>query len=93
MYGHDPLLLIVVIALVAFAIGWIQHRHPAIGAAIDLSCKVVLALIAVLVFVFITTKNPPADQAPIVTTTQPPAPASGSTPTPDPGPDTALTHS
>ncbi|WP_331724799.1 hypothetical protein [Streptomyces canus] len=82
MYGHDPLLLIVVIALVACVIGWIHHRHPAIGAAIDLAAKVVLALIAVLVFVFITTKSPQTGQPPLTPATQSPgtlAPA----PTPD----------
>jgi hypothetical protein len=82
MYGHDPLLLIVVIALVACVIGWIHHQHPAIGAAVDLAAKVILALIAVLVFVFITTKNPPTSQTPLTPATQSPgtlAPA----PTPD----------
>jgi hypothetical protein len=73
MYGHDPLLLITVLALIALAIGWIQHRHPAIGAAVDLASKVVLALIAVLVFAFSTAKAPPASHTPVAPARQIPS--------------------
>ncbi|MEU6546979.1 hypothetical protein [Streptomyces sp. NPDC046859] len=73
MYGHDPLLLIIAIALVALAIGWIQHTRPAIGTAIDLASKVVLALIAVLVFAFSTAKTTPADHAPATPARQTPS--------------------
>lgn len=97
MYGHDPLLLIVVIALVAWGIGWIHHQHPAIGAAMDLAAKVVLALTAVVVFVFITAKNPPIGQAPLTPATQSPgspspAPTPDTVPAPDLAPSPARHH-
>ncbi|NKQ28290.1 hypothetical protein [Streptomyces galbus] len=61
MYGHDPLLVFLSLALVAAFVGWIKHRFPAIGDAVDLACKAVLALIGVLVFVFVTSQAPETD--------------------------------
>ncbi|MFF0794190.1 hypothetical protein [Streptomyces spiralis] len=51
MYGHDPLLIGLLLLLVGAGIGIIQHRWPTIGASIDLATKVLIALIGMLVFV------------------------------------------
>ncbi|MFH9090948.1 hypothetical protein [Streptomyces sp. NPDC017673] len=51
MYGHDPLLIALLLILVGAGIGIIQHRWPTIGASIDLATKVLIALIGMLVFV------------------------------------------
>ncbi|MFF4796258.1 hypothetical protein [Streptomyces sp. NPDC001276] len=51
MYGHDPLLIALLLILAGAGIGIIQHRWPTIGASIDLATKVLIALIGMLVFV------------------------------------------
>ncbi|MFF3735202.1 hypothetical protein ACFYXM_34265 [Streptomyces sp. NPDC002476] len=50
MYGHDPLLIILLLVLVGLGIGWIQHRRPAIGETIDVATKVLITLIGLLIF-------------------------------------------
>ncbi|WP_335940996.1 hypothetical protein [Streptomyces sp. PTD5-9] len=66
MYGHDPLLIILLLALAGLGIGWIQHRRPAIGEAIDVATKVLITLIGLLIFAnsSTTAQNTPTTPAP-----------------------------
>ncbi|MFF9077738.1 hypothetical protein ACF1FX_36130 [Streptomyces sp. NPDC014646] len=50
MYGHDPLLIILLLVLAGLGIGCVQHRWPAIGEAIDVATKVLITLIGLLIF-------------------------------------------
>jgi hypothetical protein len=72
MYGHDPLLIILLLVLAGLAIGCVQHRWPAIGEAIDVATKVLITLIGLLIFANsgTTEQNTPTNPAPT-----PPMPA------------------
>ncbi|MGW2089310.1 hypothetical protein [Streptomyces sp. NPDC001880] len=50
MYGHDPLLITLLLVLAGLGIGCVQHRWPAIGEAIDVATKVLITLIGLLIF-------------------------------------------
>ncbi|MFE3145982.1 hypothetical protein ACFXJ6_04835 [Streptomyces sp. NPDC059218] len=79
MHGHDPLLIVLLLALVGLGIGCVQHRRPAIGEAIDIATKVLITLIGLLIFASngTTKQNPPLVPAPAPTTS---APASAAPP-------------
>ncbi|MER7540540.1 hypothetical protein ABTX77_38095 [Streptomyces sp. NPDC097704] len=72
MYGHDPLLILLIMVLLAVLAGWIQHRWPAIGASVDVAGKVLLAIIGLMLFIVTvteTTGNAPAPATPTPGTT------------------------
>ncbi|MFJ4576870.1 hypothetical protein ACIP4W_36805 [Streptomyces sp. NPDC088846] len=75
MHGHDPLLIILLLALVGLGIGCVQHRWPAIGEAIDIATKVLITLIGLLIFASsgTTGQNPPTNPAPTPSVSAPPA--------------------
>ncbi|MER6499175.1 hypothetical protein ABT218_07215 [Streptomyces sp. NPDC001455] len=66
MYGHDPLLIVLLLVLAGLGIGWIQHRWPAIGETIDVATKVLITLIGLLIFASngTTEQNTPTTPAP-----------------------------
>ncbi|MFJ5724613.1 hypothetical protein [Streptomyces sp. NPDC093149] len=66
MHGHDPLLIILLLALAGLGIGCVQHRWPAIGEAIDIATKVLITLIGLLIFASTgtTEQNTPTTPAP-----------------------------
>ncbi|MFE7431291.1 hypothetical protein [Streptomyces sp. NPDC057545] len=66
MYGHDPLLIILLLVLAGLGIGWIHHRRPAIGETIDVATKVLITLIGLLIFANsgTTEQNTPTTPAP-----------------------------
>ncbi|MFF3129843.1 hypothetical protein ACFVRD_48620 [Streptomyces sp. NPDC057908] len=75
MHGHDPLLIILLLALVGLGIGCVQHRWPAIGEAIDIATKVLITLIGLLIFASsgTTKQNPPTNPAPAPSVSTTPA--------------------
>jgi hypothetical protein len=75
MHGHDPLLIILLLALVGLGIGCIQHRWPAIGEAIDVATKVLITLIGLLIFASggTTEQNTPTTPVPAPSTSATPA--------------------
>lgn len=94
MYGHDPLLILLIMVLLAVLAGWIQHRWPTIGASVDVAGKVLLAIIGLMLFIVTatgtttTTPQPasPAPATPAPATSAPAAPApSGTAATDEPG--------
>ncbi|MCX4851740.1 hypothetical protein [Streptomyces sp. NBC_00893] len=74
MHGHDPLLIILLLALVGLGIGCVQHRWPAIGEAIDIATKVLITLIGLLIFASngTTEQNPPTSPVPSPSMSAPP---------------------
>ncbi|MFJ1774999.1 hypothetical protein ACIOFQ_32940 [[Kitasatospora] papulosa] len=58
MYGHDPLSVIVLLALVGIGIAVVQYRWPTIGASIDVATKVLITLIGMLAFASGTSSGP-----------------------------------
>ncbi|MGY3677056.1 hypothetical protein [Streptomyces sp. TE33382] len=82
MYGHDPLLIILLLVLVGLGIGCVQHRRPAIGEAIDVATKVLITLIGLLIFASggTTGQSTPTKPAPTppLSATPSPAPAAPS---------------
>lgn len=79
MYGHDPLLIVLILTLAGGGIGWVQYRWPTIGAAIDVATKVLITLIGMLIFAGGSTagRSTPTEPAPApptsMTSTQTPA--------------------
>ncbi|MEU2135083.1 hypothetical protein [Streptomyces sp. NPDC018352] len=75
MHGHDPLLIVLLLALVGLGIGCVQHRWPAIGEAIDIATKVLITLIGLLIFASngTTEQNPPTSPAPAPSVSTAPA--------------------
>ncbi|MFB8038773.1 hypothetical protein ACFC5Z_38890, partial [Streptomyces sp. NPDC056004] len=75
MHGHDPLLIVLLLALVGLGIGCVQHRWPAIGEAIDIATKVLITLIGLLIFASngTTKQNPPTNPTPTPSMSAPPA--------------------
>lgn len=75
MHGHDPLLIILLLALVGLGIGCVQHRWPAIGEAIDIATKVLITLIGLLIFASNGTpgQNPPTNPTPAPSVSATPA--------------------
>jgi len=71
MYGHDPLLIILLLVLAGLGIGCVQHRWPAIGEAIDVATKVLITLIGLLIFANggTTEQNTPTTPAPSMSAT------------------------
>ncbi|MEU9095928.1 hypothetical protein [Streptomyces sp. NPDC048428] len=64
MYGHDPLSIIVLLALVGVGIAVVQYRWPTVGASIDVATKVLITLIGMLVFASGTTSGPTPGDTP-----------------------------
>ncbi|MFJ3128017.1 hypothetical protein ACIPJO_34595 [Streptomyces sp. NPDC086993] len=75
MHGHDPLLIVLLLALVGLGIGCVQHRWPAIGEAIDIATKVLITLIGLLIFASsgTTGQNPPTSPVPAPSVSTAPA--------------------
>ncbi|MFJ7497982.1 hypothetical protein ACIQZB_44270 [Streptomyces sp. NPDC097727] len=75
MYGHDPLLIALLLVLAGLGIGCVQHRWPAIGEAIDVATKVLITLIGLLIFVSggTTEQNPPTSPIPAPSVSATPA--------------------
>ncbi|MER5616847.1 hypothetical protein [Streptomyces sp. NPDC002215] len=75
MHGHDPLLIILLLALAGLGIGCVQHRWPAIGEAIDIATKVLITLIGLLGFASngTTKQNPSTNPAPAPSVSTAPA--------------------
>ncbi|MCX5106731.1 hypothetical protein [Streptomyces sp. NBC_00439] len=75
MHGHDPLLIVLLLALVGLGIGCVQHRWPAIGEAIDIATKVLITLIGLLIFASngTTGQNPPTNPTPAPSVSTAPA--------------------
>ncbi|MEU0632445.1 hypothetical protein [Streptomyces sp. NPDC005989] len=75
MHGHDPLLIVLLLALVGLGIGCVQHRWPAIGEAIDIATKVLITLIGLLIFASngTTKQNPPTSPVPAPSVSTAPA--------------------
>lgn len=78
MYGHDPLLITLLLVLTGLGIGCVQHRWPTIGEAIDVATKVLITLIGLLIFASGTTEqSTPTNPAPTPAASSP-APAAPS---------------
>ncbi|MCX5115531.1 hypothetical protein OOK13_45375 [Streptomyces sp. NBC_00378] len=75
MHGHDPLLIVLLLALVGLGIGCVQHRWPAIGEAIDIATKVLITLIGLLIFASsgTTGQNSPTSPVPAPSVSTAPA--------------------
>ncbi|MCX5106999.1 hypothetical protein [Streptomyces sp. NBC_00439] len=77
MYGHDPLLVTLLLVLAGLGIGCVQHRWPAIGEAIDVATKVLITLIGLLIFASsgTTEQSAPTNPAPAPSMSATPSPA------------------
>lgn len=64
MYGHDPLSIIVLLALVGVGIAVVHYRWPTVGASIDVATKVLITLIGMLVFASGLASKPAQGDAP-----------------------------
>ncbi|MFF1505739.1 hypothetical protein ACFVZR_39445 [Streptomyces sp. NPDC058316] len=75
MYGHDPLLIALLLVLAGLGIGCVQHRWPSIGEAIDVATKVLITLIGLLIFASggTTEQSAPPDPVPAPSTSATPA--------------------
>jgi hypothetical protein len=82
MYGHDPLLIALLLILGGLGIGCVQYRWPTIGAAIDVATKVLITFIGMLIFASggATGRGTPAEPvpAPPTSVTSSPTPATTS---------------
>ncbi|MFJ7498112.1 hypothetical protein ACIQZB_45110 [Streptomyces sp. NPDC097727] len=74
MYGHDRLLIILLLILTGLGIGYIQHRWPAIAEATDIATKVLITLIGLLIYASsgTTEQNTPTNPAPAPSTSAAP---------------------
>lgn len=78
MYGHDPLLIALILTLGGVGIGCVQYRWPTIGAAIDVATKVLITFIGMLIFASGGTASRGTPTEPV------PAPPTSVTSTPSP---------